>query len=118
MPTPLCYLLWKKFAEELGLTVETLNPAGLYFLEKITDYRDCLVVLKRGKQATVYRPNVSLYLRLKLKRFSESDCSDCLAFLRYAKKAGEEIDARLLIREIQKELKQAGIQEARDGKIA
>ena len=106
-----------KLAEELDLPIETLNQAGLYFLEKLTDYRDCLVILKRSPTTTIYRPDINLYLRLKLKRLSESDCSDCLAFIQYAKKAKEQINTPLLIQEVQKELKKAGTTEAKTDRL-
>lgn len=89
-------LVLMRIAEELDLPIETVNQAGLYFLEKIPDYQKHLIVLRRGKNATIYRPDVNLFLRLKMERMTDSDLSDCLAFLKYAKKMGEKIESKNL----------------------
>ena len=98
-----------RLSEELHLPIETVNQAGLYFLEKISDYRECLIVLKKSETATIYRPNVSLFVRLKIGRLSESDLSDCIELIRFAKKSGEEIDVSMLRKELQQERRKLGI---------
>jgi hypothetical protein len=69
-------------ARDIGLPVEAINQAAAYFLEKIPNWRDQLVVVQRGKSANFFRPNLILFLRLKLARLSESDLADCLEMLR------------------------------------
>jgi hypothetical protein len=91
-----------KLAESLDLPVESINQAGAYFLKKIPNFRKHLVVLHRGASATVFRPDVTLYLLLKIGRLTESDLNDCLAYLRLAKKNGEQLDRKVVIAELQK----------------
>lgn len=69
-------------AERLKLPVEAVNQAGAYFVSQVKDLRSHLVVFAKSKQCTVFRPDVYLYIRLKLSRFSESDLEDCLAFVK------------------------------------
>ncbi len=93
-----------KLADELGLPIETINQAGLYFLEKIKNYRSSLVILKQGKRSTIYRPDVNLYLLLKIPRMTESDFHDCCAFLKFAKQNKEPMNVRMIIQTIKLEL--------------
>jgi len=81
-----------ELANELGLPIETINQAGAFFLQRIEDFNQQLILLRQGKTATIYRPNATLYILLKLPRFSESDLEDCLKFLEYADKQGETVD--------------------------
>ncbi|MFH1727036.1 MAG: hypothetical protein ABIA04_01280 [Pseudomonadota bacterium] len=71
---------------DFGLEPETLNFVGIYYLNKIKDYKNKLVLLKKGKKSSVYRPNVNLFIELKLERFTESDYQDCIEFIKYAKR--------------------------------
>jgi predicted nucleotidyltransferase len=89
-----------KLAEELGLPVEAINQAGAYFLSKIPSFRAHLVVLHEGKGATIYRPDGTLYLLLKVARMSESDLQDCLEWLKLMKKTGEAVDRERVLRAI------------------
>ena len=73
-------------AVELGLPVETINQAGAYYLTKIPDYDKHLVKLHKGKKATIFTPDLYLFLKLKLERFTESDFTDCLEYIVYYKK--------------------------------
>ena len=61
-------------------------------MEKIPNYSERLVLLYQGKSATIYRPNVNLYIELKVKRLTDSDLSDCLRFLKYARKIKERVE--------------------------
>jgi hypothetical protein len=81
-----------QLTEKLGLPIDTINSAGFYFLEKISNYSQQMVVLRRGKTATIFRPNINLFLRLKMGRLTESDLSDCLQFMKIASKLKESID--------------------------
>lgn len=72
-----------EIAVELGLPVETINSAGAHFLGKIAGHRSHWIELKKGPKATLYRPDLILFLQLKTARMSESDLEDCLAFLKW-----------------------------------
>ena len=85
-----------EIAEKLKLPVESINQAGEYFLHKIPCYERCLIPLHKGKNATIYRPNLELYIRLKIDRISESDLNDCLEYLNYTKKNKEKISVKIV----------------------
>jgi hypothetical protein len=70
-------------AEQLGLPVESINQAGAYFLSKITDVQEHLVEIKKTKSCTIYRPDVYLFVKLKLGRFTQTDLEDCLVMIRH-----------------------------------
>ncbi len=74
-----------ELAEKLGLPVETINQAGSYFLNKIPDFQKHLVVLHRGTHATFYRPDLYLFVQLKIQRMSESDLQDCIEMIKFEK---------------------------------
>ena len=74
-------------AEELGLPVETINQAGGYFLTKIKTYEKDLVLLAEGKKVKIFRPNLVLFLELKLGRFSDSDYEDCIQMIQWSLKS-------------------------------
>src|SRR5438552_100562 len=63
-------------AESLGLPVETINQAAAFFLKKIGFQEADLLPLHKGKNATIFRPSIELYLRLKIPRLSASDLLD------------------------------------------
>lgn len=95
-----------EIAENLGLPVETVNQAGSYFLRKISDYEDHLVLLHEGKTARIFRPDPTLYVLTKVGRLMESDLQDCLSFLRFARDTGEEVDEERLRERLREELQQ------------
>lgn len=74
-----------ELADAIDLPVETINSAGLFFLKKIPNWQKRLVLHKESKKCRIYRPNFDLYLELKISRFSESDESDIIAYLRWHK---------------------------------
>lgn len=76
-------------ATDLALPVETINQAGSYFLHKIKDFDKHIKILARGKACTIYRPDLYLYLRLKIDRFSLNDYHDCLKFIQYCQEHNE-----------------------------
>jgi hypothetical protein len=79
-----------ELAEELHLPVESINQAGAYFISKLGPLKEKdLVVLHKGRNATIFRPSLALFLRLKIARLSESDLADCLEFIKLAKKLKE-----------------------------
>jgi len=70
-----------EIAEQLGLPVEAINQAAAFFLNKIKNWKDDLVKVHQGKNATFYCPNTTLFLLLKIQRLSETDLNDCLKML-------------------------------------
>jgi hypothetical protein len=89
-----------ELAQEIGLPVEGINQAAAYFLEKIPNWRQDLVRVHTGSRANFFRPNLALFLRLKITRLSESDLEDCLQFLRKRSDECEDRSCRALIAEI------------------
>jgi len=80
-----------QIAEAVGLPVESINTAAEFFLRKIPNFEQDLVPLFSAENFKVYRPNVNLFLKLKIHRLSESDLADCLEFLVYARSNNESI---------------------------
>lgn len=80
-----------QLASDAGLPVEAVNSAADFFVRKIVDWRDQLVPLRVGR-ATIYRPNATLFLLLKLERLSESDLDDCTGLLAHCAVTGEAVD--------------------------
>lgn len=70
-----------EIAEELKLPVESINQAGAYYLSKIDDIHEHLVLLQESKNCRVYRPDTYLFIKLKVERLSETDLQDCLHFV-------------------------------------
>lgn len=94
-------------ADSLDLPVETINSAGLFFLKKIDNWEKRIVIHAESKKCRIYRPNFDLYLELKLARFSESDESDILAYLKWYKKQKLEVDSNRTEKIIRSNLKKA-----------
>ncbi len=78
-------------AIQLGLPVETINQAGSYFLSKIENFENNLIEIYKGKGATIFRPDLFLFLKLKLARLNETDQMDCIEYIKYSKK-NDQID--------------------------
>jgi hypothetical protein len=66
-------------AERLGLPIEAVNSAADFFVRRIADWEQRIEVLHRGRRATIYRPDATLLILLKLGRLSERDLLDCFA---------------------------------------
>jgi len=79
-------------AIEAGLPVEAVNSAGDFFVRRIDGWRDELVPLVRGPRATIYRPNATLFLLLKIERLSAVDLDDCIALVAHCVETGEAVD--------------------------
>ena len=77
-----------ELADDLGLPIESVNSAADFFVRRIDGWRRELEVLHRGSRATVYRPNATLMVLLKMRRLSERDLEDCRLVL-----AAEPVDA-------------------------
>lgn len=106
-----------ELAEKLGLPIETINQAGDYFLQKISDFKEHLIPLHRGKTATIYRPDATLFLKLKLPRLSESDLADCLEFLKLSRANHEPIDRKSILTAIKKEQMKSSNSEQRTQRL-
>ncbi len=87
-------------ASELGLAPESINQAGAYFVRTIEGWRDEIVEFHRGSDATIFLPNVTLYLLLKIDRLSESDVDDCVERVRLGSRRGETIDVDRVLRRL------------------
>jgi hypothetical protein len=105
-------LVLMEICASLGLPIEAVNQAGAYFLHKIPNWQKSLVEVHRGKTATIHRPDVNLFVRLKLARLSETDLEDCWTFLQFARKQGEPIDQRGLAAASKQALKTAQTERA------
>ena len=76
-------LILMEIAEQMGLPIEAVNQAGAYFFSKVENAVDHLVILRKGSRCTIYRPDVWLYIALKLGRFTETDLEDCLVMIKH-----------------------------------
>lgn len=72
-----------KLAEKAGLSIEAINPAADYFLKKIPNWKNSIVILKNGTKGNLYRPSLELYIALKLGRSTDTDIKDCISFLKW-----------------------------------
>ena len=81
-----------ELAAVAAIPVEAVNSAADFFVRRIPDWRQQLVLFHRGSRATIYRPSATLFVLLKLPRLSETDLDDCTALLRHALATGEPID--------------------------
>ncbi len=86
-----------EIAEELSLPVESINQAGAFFLRKIEDWGEHLITVRKGQSATILRPDITLFVLLKLNRFTETDLRDCLEVLNLVGKRGNEVERDRLI---------------------
>jgi hypothetical protein len=96
-----------KIAEELGLPIESINQAAAYFLMKLQPFEKHLIPLHQGESAEILRPDLFLFLMLKVGRLSASDLMDCQALLKKEGPLGPE-DSKKLEERIRSELKKAG----------
>lgn len=101
-------IMLMEIAEGLGLPVESVNQAGAFFLRKIPDFEEHLVLLHEGSRARILRPDSTLYVSLKVGRLSESDLEDCFSFLKFAHSAGESLDRPRLVKLLRQEIRTAG----------
>lgn len=96
-----------EIAETLGLAVESINQAGAFFLRKIPDWKESLVLVHEGKGARLFRPNTTLFLELKVGRLDDVDLQDCLNTIRLSGKSVEAIDRQRIRRVLEREMKGA-----------
>lgn len=76
------------FAVALGMPVESMNSAADFFVRRISDWRDHVVLFREGGKGRVYRPSATLFLLLKSRRLDERDLADCGALIA----TGEDFD--------------------------
>jgi hypothetical protein len=81
-------------ATELGLPIEAVNQAAAFYLRQIEGWQDHLVLLVRGPSASIFRPDATLYLLLKISRLSEADLQDCTEAINLARRHHEPLDLR------------------------
>lgn len=93
-----------ELARSLNLPVETINQAATFFVNKITDWKKNLIPLYEGNKSTVFRPNATLFLLLKLGRMSPSDLTDCLQMLKFASRHKELIDRDRVLNRLHEEI--------------
>jgi hypothetical protein len=101
-------------AEKLGLSVEAINQAALFFVEKERPTKEDLIILRRGKKATIYRPTVDLYWRLKLRRLSDADAIDCQHYLDHCLQQKDKMDLTKLKKKLDEYLKKEDSGEKKD----
>ena len=92
-------------AERMKLPPEAINLAAEFFLKRIPNWEEELVLLKKGKKGEVYRPSANLFLLSKISRLSETDLADCLAMIKFAEK--KECISSAVLEKIKRELKKA-----------
>ncbi len=95
-------LVLMEIADELGLPVEAINQAGAFFLRRIKGWEKMLVPLRSvnpEQTAVFFRPQVTLFVLLKMGRLSETDLQDCLVFMEFARRNDEHLDDVLVRKE-------------------
>lgn len=100
-------LLIMEIAQSLGLPIEAINQAAAFFLYRISDWEKNIVLIYKGHKASVFRPNATLYILLKLKRFSEGDYEDCLNMIEFSKNKKESIRKQKILESLQKKIKKS-----------
>jgi hypothetical protein len=62
-----------------------------------------LILLHKGASASIFRPSLALYWRLKAARLSESDLEDCRHYLRFCTERKDTIDRKGLLKFLEKQ---------------
>ena len=65
-----------KAAYNRGLSPESVNSAARFFVSELKNWESQIVVLKKGPLGCVYKPNLTLFIALKLSRATETDLCD------------------------------------------
>lgn len=65
-----------ELALQLGVPIESVNSAAEFFVRRIDGWREQVELLYAGSRCSVYRPNPTLMVLLKLGRLSERDLED------------------------------------------
>ncbi len=91
-------------ADALKLPVETINQAGSFYLQKISGWQKMVILLRKGKKGSIFRPDLQLYFILKLGRLSISDMEDCLQYYKWSRK-NEKVSWARIESLVEKEMK-------------
>src|SRR6185437_3743829 len=86
--------LFRFSMRELQVGPESLNLAVSPFLDDIKGWRDECKLLQTGSNGSVFRPSLSLFIALKMKRASSIDLSDVREALKHW--PSEELDEKKL----------------------
>jgi len=86
-----------QIALDLALPVESINQAAAFFLFKVSNWQNQIVLIHKGAHARIFRPNATLFIQLKIARMSESDSEDILGMIAFAAAEDESIDTPHLI---------------------
>lgn len=105
-----------EIAASLGLPIEAINQAAAFFLHRIEDWHEHLIPVCRTERFSLFRPDATLYVLMKLSRLSESDLEDCLKYLAFSKSRREPFDPARLSKAIRQELLKKGL-EARQSRM-
>lgn len=101
-------------AADFNLPVEVINQAGSFFLNKIENWQNRCQLFCKGKLGKIYIPEFDLYIELKSARMSESDLSDCLAYLKWTKENKKSFDQETALQKLrQTQLKSNAEQKVR-----
>jgi hypothetical protein len=65
-----------KAAIRQGLSPESVNSAASFFVQRIAGWKNHLIELRTGPKGAIFRPDLTLFLALKLGRGTEIDLSD------------------------------------------
>jgi hypothetical protein len=74
------------------MPVEAVNSAADYFVHRIPDWHRHVTPFLAGKASTIFRPDATLFLLLKVDRMSEQDFEDCRLLLEHCAREGTELD--------------------------
>jgi len=82
-----------EIADSLDLAAESINQTNAFYLQQIDNWQNHLVELYEGSSGAFYRPDVTLFILLAIKRLNESDLEACMQFVDYARKNKEKFAA-------------------------
>lgn len=94
-------------AERLAWPVETVQFHATHYVQSIPEWRRQLLPLRKTKNCAVYRADVNLFIGMHVRRLTEADLTDCLDYLSYALREGEEIREEYLSQVIRRHLSKA-----------
>ena len=80
-------------ADSLDLAAESINQSSAFYLQQIENSQNHIVELHEGPSAAFYRPDVTLFILLAIRRFNEADLDACMQFVDYARKNKEKFAA-------------------------
>jgi len=85
-----------ELAESLDLPVESINQAASFFVRKAGYTQRDIILLHKGRSATIFRPSLELFWKLKLARLSETDVEDCRHYLVFCREVNDPIDMAMV----------------------